>query len=238
MNKQFQQFHGVLLSRVWVKDSDAIVTFFSQEQGKISLYCRGVKKAGSKMGPFLQPGAILIGETVKTKTSLPLLKSVQGVFQPEIHDYEALTLFQQSLELTKQLCQEDQVIEPVFTLLSKFLPAFCHYKKHQQLLLAFTLKLFSSIGFLGSLKECSTCHTKLEETKHHFSADHGIICSSCGNLEQSIDFDSIKILAFLQSASFEDIEKLRLSESQISSLNLLFKQFRDKHLNYKLKSED
>jgi DNA repair protein RecO (recombination protein O) len=50
---RYQKLSGIIINRHIVKDSDRFLTIFTQEEGKISVYARGVRSVKSKRGSQL-----------------------------------------------------------------------------------------------------------------------------------------------------------------------------------------
>jgi len=50
---KYQKFSGIIINRSIVKDSDRFLTIYTQEDGKISVYARGVRSVKSKRGSQL-----------------------------------------------------------------------------------------------------------------------------------------------------------------------------------------
>lgn len=49
----YQKFSGIIINRYVVKDADRFLTIYTQEQGKISVYAKGVRSVKSKRGSQL-----------------------------------------------------------------------------------------------------------------------------------------------------------------------------------------
>lgn len=233
----FSHIHGVILQILAIKDHDVLLYIFSKEKGKTTVYAKGVKKNNSKLGAFLQRGMIGKFELIQTKSAIPQLKTIESIFLPECENYEMLTKFHQSLELCYRLCQENQVLDAVFSIMTDFIPLSCH--SYSPLLYqGFILKILTALGFLGDLKICAHCQKKCSEIDHFFSAEKGTICSVCANsLLPSLPFMVLKILAFLQQASFQDIQKLNISEQEKTVVETFVSLLKNTHLEKPLRSE-
>lgn len=70
-NRSFR-LTGLVLRRVNTGESDRIVTLLTQEEGKFVCVAKGVRKLTSSRGSMLEPGNLISGFFVKTK-SLPIL---------------------------------------------------------------------------------------------------------------------------------------------------------------------
>jgi len=112
-------------------------------------------------------------------------------------------------------------------------------QRKEQAVIAYEIKLLTLLGFAGSFKLCVKCGKKLALGAHVFDATRGIICNSCMKdvSFMSISFEEIKILSFLQDASFEQIDKLVLTEEKILSASSKILLLRRQHLEKTLKTE-
>lgn len=63
---------GIVLKRVNVGETDRIINILTRENGKMTCVAKGVRKITSTKRAFLEPGNLINGYFVKTK-SLPLL---------------------------------------------------------------------------------------------------------------------------------------------------------------------
>ena len=76
----YLKYHGIIINRHIVKDSDRFLTIYTLEQGKISVYARGIRSVKSKRGSQLDLFSHIRFEVIEkndrmTLTSVELLDS-------------------------------------------------------------------------------------------------------------------------------------------------------------------
>jgi len=74
----YLKYHGIIINRRVVKDSDRFLTIYTLEQGKISVYARGIRSVKSKRGSQLDLFSHIRFEVIEkndrmTLTSVELL---------------------------------------------------------------------------------------------------------------------------------------------------------------------
>ena len=214
--------HSIVLRKIPYKNADAFFLVFTKESGKIMLTAKGIKKVNSKLAPFLQVGSILkINITNSKKSKIPIITGVQSLFLPQIASYEDLIIFEKALSITNLACKEDQIIPQVFSILQNFITNFINFSNKKILLLAYKLKLFFALGFLGNFNECMFCNKKLSIKENNYISHQGVLCSLCKNndiVTLKISTNELKVLYFLQKHDFLDIKKLVVSDEFIKSI--------------------
>ena len=235
----FHNIHGVILKKTLYKDSDAILQILTQEQGKMSFYARGIKKAQSKIGALLQVGNVIELEVIQGKGNMANIKNAKTIFIPEIPHYESLRVFQRSLEITQHICQEAHELPHIFHTLSQFIIEFTHTNS-ELLSFAYEYKLLKHLGFIGDAKTCSKCHEPLAACEHFFLPERGIICNICSSefpYLSKLPLSIIKILIFFQNDSFKNIKKLQISEEEYKVLQFFIITLRKQFIHKTLKTE-
>lgn len=69
---RYQKFSGVIINRRVVKDADRFLTIYTLEEGKISVYARGVRSVKSKRGSQLDLFSHIKFEVFESKGRLTL----------------------------------------------------------------------------------------------------------------------------------------------------------------------
>jgi DNA repair protein RecO (recombination protein O) len=214
---------GIILSRTLYKDSDVILNVLTDEEGKVSMLAKGVRKIQSKLKGLLCIGSIHRIDTIKSKGALVIVRGARYVFSPEVYDYEELKVFEKALQLTSHFCQKNQSVQEVFCLLREFIILFEKSKKKDLLSLSYALRTLTGLGFLGDLRYCIQCQEKLELKSHFFNKKQGFICFNClgGTQFSQVSLAMVKLLAFIQRSSFGDVEQLAVSEKDMEQLWLM-----------------
>lgn len=96
---------GIVLKRVSVGETDRIVNILTQEFGKLTCVAKGVRKITSTKRAFLEPGNVVKGFFIETK-SLPLLTQATLI--------EDCSLLSHTLQSFRQLSQLLEIYEKLF----------------------------------------------------------------------------------------------------------------------------
>lgn len=106
---------GIVLKRRNVGETDRLVTFLSQQQGKFTAVAKGVRKLTSSKQSYIETGNYLAGYFVVTQ-SLPLLTQAKliddcAVVRTSLPTIRKLTQF---LEIVERLFVEEELEQHVF----------------------------------------------------------------------------------------------------------------------------
>jgi DNA repair protein RecO (recombination protein O) len=218
-----KHYSVIILSKLFYKDTNAIFRVLTKEGGRISIGAKGVKKMGSKYKSLLCLGSIHNIDLVFYKGDLGFVRSMKTIFYPESLSYEDLVIFEKALSITLSLCPENEPEPEVFQLLTDFIKMFEGTEKKQLYYIAYQCKLLSLLGFIADLHYCIHCEVKFASVPQYFNQVQGFICKGCcnNNTFPLIPFEAIKVLAFIQQYSFENIAKLSLSSNlqiQVASI--------------------
>lgn len=115
---------AIILRSIDYQESSKILTVLSKEHGKIALIARGVKKPKSKLSGLIDLGNILdvVYYYKSTRGIQNLTEASIAYFTPNFRiDFERAAILYATLELTGQLVHENEVNNPIYTFLSKFI---------------------------------------------------------------------------------------------------------------------
>lgn len=114
---------AVVLKRQPLRDSDQLVTLFTQARGKLTCVVKGIRKLKSRKKSIVEPGN-LIQAYILESYQRPILSECQLIssLAPQHHSLNKLTQLQEVLEIIDRLTvnyQEDpEVFEGVANILS------------------------------------------------------------------------------------------------------------------------
>lgn len=209
---RYKHYSIIVLSKLFYKDTNAIFRVLTKEDGRISIGAKGVKKIGSKYKGLLCLGSVHTIDLAFYKGDLGFVKSMKTTFYPESLSYESLIIFEKALEITLSLCPENEPEPEVFQLLLDFIQRFEKTKKQELCYIAYQCKLLGLLGFIADLHCCIHCEKKFDAQAQYFNQVQGFVCKDCCTNKQLplISFEVVKVLAFIQKYSFENISKISL----------------------------
>lgn len=119
-----QKSKAVVLKTIDFKETSLIATLFTQAHGKIAVIAKGARRPKNKFAAFLAPGQMLeVVYYYKQTRSVQTLSEVAYLKQlPELrYDIEKMAISTTTMELVAQVVHENEVNEPVFEFLIRFL---------------------------------------------------------------------------------------------------------------------
>lgn len=107
---------GIVLKRHNTGETDRIVTLLTQEQGKITVVAKGVRKLHSSKGAVLEPGNFVKAFCIQT-SSLPILTQAILISDTDTarESLKKLRQLHQFLEIIDQLFVEEELEVDLFT---------------------------------------------------------------------------------------------------------------------------
>lgn len=211
------------------RESDLIVTAFSEEFGKFSCIAKGARKS-DRFGAALD--LLTLTELLFYEgKSLKLLKDAAIIESyPKLkRDYERLETALHCARALNLLVKEGQEERQVFHLFGELLQELETDKDPRVLKLGFQLKLVNKLGFGPQLEHCSLCKRSLtNEAWFSFQAG-GLTCSDCkGDVE--IGSRAAKILWMLLRLPLSKLNRIILSDDVLELNAKLLSKFIAYHL--------
>lgn len=235
---------GIVVRVVDVKDNDQILTIYSKNHGKISVYAKGIRNQSSKLREAATLGKILEIEAVQGNELLTLT-GVNDLFSYSnfTTDLEYLIIINQMTEIIDKLAIKDDLTdELMYQLLKKSLmwlednnPWIVgkYYEWHMMTLL----------GYTGELDCCSECNTYFHRGQWRSVASiyGGFYCKQCIKFQDknSLLFfgeEENGFLRFLENADEKNIGVYYPTAKLIRKMNIYFKKSWENIFDYPLNS--
>ncbi len=175
---------AIALKKIDYGDTSQIVTFYTEEYGKLSAILKGARSPKSKLVhqiDILNYLEIVVYKKdtrqVQLVSQADLIKSYQKIKS----DLNKLKYASGIIELLNTLTFENEANERLFTVTVKALDAMEEKNKLDENIFAKYLLFFlKEIGYEIQLEYCSECKTELSASESiSFKFDRGLLCSSC-----------------------------------------------------------
>ena len=203
---------SVVLNRKDFRESDQLITVYTQDAGKVELLARGVKKINSKNSAFLEPIFLVDLEFVPGKELFHLTKVVPQVcFNKILLNLEKMRLLNYTLKVFNQVVGLGEKDPLLFNLLVSWLNFLNNEKVIAPILAdAFLLKFWQILGFKPELSRCVSCGSK--EIKCFSAPGGGVLCSDCSLRKPdekifAVTPENIQLLDYIVEETFSKISK-------------------------------
>ncbi len=235
-----QHLLGIVLAKENLRENDQVISFYSQESGKLEILVRGARKINSKLAPIIsEPFALLSLVVVLGKNYNHLIGGeVKERFKNIIIDEQKII---QTNTLLKRINQsiKSQPDKKIFPLILKFLKTINKISLSKLRIInhAFLIKFLAFSGYCPEIKTCLVCYQIPKEKEIIFNLEKGgIICSKHG-LDNNINNQQIKInskvLIILQKLLYQNFDYLiqqDFSQKDLETAEKVVKMFFNWHL--------
>ena len=229
---------GIVIKECQSGDTDKVLTVFSAELGKITVYAKGVKRSGNKFNSasqlFCYSDFILFkGREMYYINSAEVLH----VFYDVRKDMTILTYAAHMVDVLLDVVQENQAYPDIMTLFLKTLHYLTKTGRKPALITAvFVLKLLCQSGYAPTVDRCGSCGSKDMEELFFSYGYSGFLCERCAGMTGHVTPVSTGVAKALVYVLFSDLKMLfgfDLTEENLQ----LFEKIVYTYLNIKLEKE-
>ena len=234
-----------LLKKIEYGEYDAILTFFTEESGKLKAFARSAKKSKKRFGTSLDL-LILINAHFshpKKEDSLYILDSTSIIqmfanIRKDLHKIAAASYI---LELFYEMTAENVKNRNLFHFLYSFLTSLDENALKLSHLPLYGIKFLRMIGLGPNFLECVICGKPKSAGKWFFRSDKGgIVCSACPTDERSGEFvlsaETLNILAKEQEMEEGFLQRVFPSKNSAKELVMVVDRFIQYNLGKRLNS--
>ncbi|MDP3143005.1 MAG: DNA repair protein RecO [Candidatus Omnitrophota bacterium] len=237
-----QKTEAVILRTFDFRETSKIVTFFSQEFGKLRGLLKGIRKDPRKFASHLNLGSL--NEVVfyqKRTSDLHLvsqcdLKEDFPVIRKDLKKSLALSYI---LELVDALMPPEDKNEKVYALLLRCLKSLDLATDTGKVIQMFQIKMLSLSGFKPHFDSCLICDKKILSSAYFSHRLGGLLCLNCRVRDLAsaqVLKGTIASIRHIEGGSWERASRLGLNSSVKLELNKLLHDFLVFHLEKHLKS--
>lgn len=231
------KYHGIILGKKDVAETDRIYIIYTKEAGKIRIIGKGVRKPNAKLAGSLEPityAEIFIarGQGMgKIIGAIPVEN-----FSAIKSDWELLERTLRTFRIVQRVISEEEKDESFFQLFFDYLKAMENLAKTEEeqkkskaeiLNLGFLVKFLDQMGYRVEVRRCVMCADQLKPEGNFFSAPRGgIVCAKCASGESNIfsaKAESIKLLRIFFKNDIKNFNKLQVSTKDLNNLKIIIK---------------
>jgi len=232
---------GILLKRTDYGDHDRIITFLSEDRGKLSVIAKSAKKSSRRFGGTLEPFCLSDIVCKNGRGNLPVLEesTLQQPFSVTRSDIKKLSYASYWAELLISWLEEN---DPQTDLYHLLFFALENLEKNQMPLsvlhLLFQIRFMEISGFFPNFNECCQCKRQIASLEHtrfvfHLAAG-GPVCENCASVltgpQIRISKGTGRQLLWLGKESLEKAARLRISEQALKESQDFLEAFVPYHL--------
>lgn len=229
------KYHGIILGKTDIAETDRIYTIYTKETGKIRIVGKGVRRPNAKLAGSLEPLTYVEifmarGQGLGKITSAIPVENFSAIKA----DFELLSRILRIIKIIQKIISEEEKDERFFQLMLEYLETMEKLAKAEEerkiqkaeiLTLGFLVKFLDQMGYRIEVRQCVGCGKKLEPNGNFFSAERGgIICRDCAFIQQdkiNASAESIKLLRLFFKNNIKSLVKIEASAKHLNGVKII-----------------
>ena len=238
-----QKSGAIILRSRAIRETSLILTFYTEDFGKINGIVRGVR------GPHAQYGGgsleifahdeIVFYERKKSDIFTVSQCDLIDFFNPIRQSLERLAYASYMAELLDSVTSPGDKNAEVFFLLLNSLKLLSGESSARRVARIFEIKLLNLLGLMPTLESCANCGNKADMPAKFSVIQGGLISKNCLGSDKNamaILPGSVKFIEHIRGSSFERVARLKVVSSVGKELEAILRKFLDYHIERRLKS--
>jgi DNA repair protein RecO (recombination protein O) len=226
-------------------ESDKIVSFLTQDLGKITGIAKGAKRSRRRFINSLEPFSLInlhIQDHVNRSLAFIVAADLLVGFKQLVTSLVKISYASYMIEITEGLIAEREENHSVFKHLRDGLSYLDENEPSLRFLTLFELTLLRLTGYQPLLDSCKRCGNDRHRTvaRWYFSFSDGrILCNSCAHTRKQtllIGATAVEVLKDLQTEHSAVTSRISLPASVITEIRSLVLQFIQFHMDREIKS--
>jgi len=230
---------GFILRQRDYRDSDKLLSIFTEKKGKITAVAKGIKKPKSSLRACAQPFChaylhLNQGREMDLLTQARLL----DFYANSRSDLERSLYCIYLMELLDKSLLENIPLPALYKTLLLVLSAINEQGLNPLFIRYFEAQLLASLGYKPVLSHCLSCNRKASSSFRFSLAEGGLVCPDCceeGNDVITISGETMGLLRLLSEGSFQALPRVKVSPSALKELEYLLEKYLEYHLDRRFK---
>ena len=214
-------------------ESDRIVTFYTDEFGKLKGIAKGARRSRKRFANAIDLfSCSTITFSRKNNQGLAIIENCDVInYYSRIRaDLEKSILASYFIELTDNFTVEGKKNPQLFQLVRDFLGLIDSGNNPEEIARFFELRLLKLSGYEPALERCHVCNTPLDKTEDIFFSplDGGIKCVKCAQNDVSsipVSIGTIKMLLMGKEIEISKIHRLVFSKQSLKESSEILGSF-------------
>lgn len=238
----YYQSRGIILKSRDFKDSDKLLSVFTEKDGKVSAIAKGVKKPKSSLRACVQP---FCHSYLYLHRSRELDLITQGklldFYGNSRQDLERALHCLYLMELLDKSLLEHVPMAELYHTLTAVLEAINEQGLNPLFIRYFESQLLVHLGYKPVLKHCVSCGQKPGGEFYFSLAEGGLVCPSCSRdteYKMTLSGETIGLLRFMTEGNFPAVAKVKVSPAGLKQLELFLEKYLEYHLERRFKMKN
>ncbi len=235
----YYQSRSIILRSRDLRESDQLLTIFSEKEGKITAVAKGVKKAKSSLRGCVQPFChSLLYFNRGREMDLITQGKIIDFFGNSREDINRTLYSMYIMELIDKSLLERAPLPGLYTTVLEVLELINEQGLNLMLVRYFESMLLVNLGYQPVLDQCVLCGSR-EFSGFHFSlAEGGLLCTACtrsGDAVIVLGGESIALIKLLCGGKLQTIQRVKGSPRAMQQVEFFLERYLEYHLERRFK---
>lgn len=235
----YYKSRSIILKKRDLRESDGLLTIFSEKEGKITAVAKGIKKTRSSLRACVQPfcHSLLFYSRGKEMDLITQGKIID--FYGNSREDINRTLYSMYLmELLDKSLMERVPLPDLYDAVVRVLELLNEQGLNLMLVRYFESRLLVSLGYKPVVNQCVLCGSQ-KITDFNFSlVEGGLVCGSCSrpeNLLMNLRGESVALIKLFSEGSLLAVQRVKASPAAIQQVELFLERYLEYHLERRFK---
>ena len=228
----------LIIKNMDFRETDKLVTVFSEKEGKLTSVARGTKKAGSSLRACVQPfchSFLLFG---KGRGELVLITQGKLLdFYANIReDLDTMLYAVYIMELLDKSLMDREPLPRLYTTTLEVLELFNEFSYRPLIMRYFEMSLLKNLGYLPILDHCVLCGKNDEALQNFSLSEGGMLCRKCSAQSGphiSLTGEALALIRLLNTAKSKTLSRVKASDYALEKVEYFLEKFLEFHLERK-----
>jgi DNA repair protein RecO (recombination protein O) len=230
----YYQSRSIIIKSMDYRESDKLVTVFSEKEGKLGAIARGIKKPGSSLRASVQPfcHSLLFfhrGRGLDLVTQGKLL----DFYGNSREDIKRTLYCIYLMELLDKALMDRVPMVQLYKLVLAVLEYINNNGLNPLVLRFFEMQLLIQLGYRPVLDRCISCNRQGRDLQTFSPATGGILCRECANGKDdclSLSGEVLGLLRLMITGNLNTLPRVRASDAALDRLEFILERYLEYHL--------
>jgi DNA repair protein RecO (recombination protein O) len=235
----YYQSRSIIIKNRDLRESDQLLTIFSEKEGKITAVAKGVKKAKSSLRGCVQPfcHSLLFFNRGREMDLITQGKIIE-FFGNSREDINRTLYSMYIMELIDKSLLERVPLPQLYATLVEVLELINEQGLNLILVRYFESRLLVNLGYKPVMNRCVLCGSQ-ELSDFSFSiSEGGLLCSSCVSAGESVIMlggESVGLIKLLCDGKLQTVQRVKASPRAMQQVEFFLERYLEYHLERRFK---
>ncbi|MDD4803486.1 MAG: DNA repair protein RecO [Syntrophomonas sp.] len=233
------QSRSVILRNRDFRESDQLLTVFSEKEGKLTAIAKGVKKAKSSLRGCVQPFChSLLFFNRGREMDLITQGKIIDFFGNSREDINRTLYSMYIMELLDKSLLERAPLPELYDKLVRVIELINEQGLNIMLVRYFESQLLVNLGYKPIMDQCVFCGSRDLNGFRFSLSEGGLVCNSCSTAVNSVlqmGGESIAIIKLLCEGKLQTIQRVKASPQSMQQVEFFLERYLEYHLERRFK---